>query len=164
MVGGGAGACVAAGDGGGAAGAAEAGPAAGLLPAVADGWLAGRCLRFLCAVVLLGLGLGVACAVGRIGGLVVAPVCAPAERANKVAKATAVIALSCVARQVRRDSRRRPSSRGEPGVWGAVMGLIPPGKTLRANQEPLKGPLLQARETSSLRRVNRRFPLRAVKQ
>jgi len=37
-----------------------------------------------------------------------------AVRANRVAKPTAVTALSWVARQVRRDRRRSPAERAEP--------------------------------------------------
>jgi hypothetical protein len=40
---------------------------------------------------------------------------AGAVRANKVARPTAVTALSCVARQVSRDRRRRPAVRASPG-------------------------------------------------
>jgi len=168
----GGGATVWVGDGGGAAGADEDGGAVVglllLLPAAAAGCRAGRCFRFLWAATRLGLGLGlelgVACAVGRTTGLTAVVVWAPAARANRVAKATAVIALSCVARQVRRDRRRRPSSRAAPGVWVPLMGLTPPEKTLRANQEPLKGPLPVLRVIGLFERVTRRFSLRAVKQ
>ena len=40
---------------------------------------------------------------------------AGAVRANRVAKPTAVTALSCVARQVRRERRRSPAERAAPG-------------------------------------------------
>lgn len=45
-----------------------------------------------------------------------AAVWAGAVRANRVAKPTAVTALSCVARQVRRDRRRSPAERVVPGA------------------------------------------------
>jgi hypothetical protein len=45
-----------------------------------------------------------------------------AVRANKVAKPTAVTALSCVARQVRRDNRRSPAERAAPGCSSARTG------------------------------------------
>jgi hypothetical protein len=53
---------------------------------------------------------------GPVLGAVVAwsAVWAGAARANRVAKPTAVTALSCVARQVRRDRRRSPAERAEP--------------------------------------------------
>jgi hypothetical protein len=46
-----------------------------------------------------------------------------AVRANKVAKPTAVTALSCVARQVRRDRRRSPTERAAPGGSSGVSYL-----------------------------------------
>jgi hypothetical protein len=54
---------------------------------------------------------------------------AGAVRANKVAKPTAVTALSCVARQVRRDRRRSPAERAVPGCSSAITGAgrVTPG-------------------------------------
>jgi hypothetical protein len=53
------------------------------------------------------------------GVVLLAVVWAGALRANKVAKPTAVTALSWVARQVRRDRRRSPAARAAPGCsWG----------------------------------------------
>jgi hypothetical protein len=46
-----------------------------------------------------------------------------AVRANKVAKPTAVTALSCVARQVRRERRRSPAERAAPGGSSGVSYL-----------------------------------------
>jgi hypothetical protein len=105
VVGGGASVCV----GAGVAGGAAPGVGVGVLPGVAAGtWNLG--LRFLCARLLLELwfGLGLACGDGRTTGLAADVGWAFAERAKRVANATAVIALSWVARQVSRESRRRP--------------------------------------------------------
>jgi hypothetical protein len=78
-----------------------------VLPGVAAGaWNLG--LRFLCARLELELGPGLACGDGRTTGLAAEVVWAFAERAKRAVNATAVIALSWVARQVRRESRRRP--------------------------------------------------------
>jgi hypothetical protein len=67
-----------------------------------------------------------------------------AVRAKSAANPTAVIALSWVARQVRRESRRRPSSRSAPGVRACLMGPSPSERALRADQEPLNGPLVRS--------------------
>ncbi len=70
-------------------------PGAGVLPGVAAGaWNLG--LRFLCArlLLLLGLELGLACGDGRTTGLAAEVVWAFAVRAKRVANATAVTALS----------------------------------------------------------------------
>jgi hypothetical protein len=49
-----------------------------------------------------------------VAALAALAVWAGAVRANRVAKPTAVTALSCVARQVRRDRRRSPAERVAP--------------------------------------------------
>jgi hypothetical protein len=51
-----------------------------------------------------------------VAALAALAVWAGAVRANRVAKPTAVTALSCVARQVRRDRRRSPAERVAPGA------------------------------------------------
>ncbi len=51
-----------------------------------------------------------------VAALAAVAVWAGAVRANRVAKPTAVTALSCVARQVRRDRRRSPAERVAPGA------------------------------------------------
>lgn len=51
-----------------------------------------------------------------VAALAALTVWAGAVRANRVAKPTAVTALSCVARQVRRDRRRSPAERVAPGA------------------------------------------------
>jgi len=120
VVAGGAGAdvCVGAGAAGGAGVGVGAPPGVGVLPGVAAA-LWNLALRFLCARLLVGL--GEACGDGRTTGLGAEAVWAVAVRAKSVANPTAVIALSWVARQVRRESRRRPSSRAAPGVCGPLM-------------------------------------------
>jgi hypothetical protein len=55
---------------------------------------------------------------------------AGAVRANRVAKPTAVTALSCVARQVSLDRRRSPVARAPPGnsSMGPVAGVVMAGE------------------------------------
>ncbi len=121
VVGGGASVCVGAGVGAAGGAAPDVGVGVGVLAgAAAAAWCLS--LRFLCTGLLVGLGLGLACGDGRTAGLAAAVVWAFAVRANRVANATAVIALSWVARQVRRDRRRMPSSRAAPGVCRPLMG------------------------------------------
>ena len=54
---------------------------------------------------------------------------AGAVRANKVAKPTAVTALSWVARQVRRERRRSPTARASPGCSSIVVDSIMVGES-----------------------------------
>ncbi|HEV2259268.1 MAG TPA: hypothetical protein VGS06_39635 [Streptosporangiaceae bacterium] len=63
---------------------------------------------------------------GSALGTVVAwsAVWAGAVRANRVAKPTAVTALSCVARQVRRERRRSPAERAAAGGPSGVSFLL----------------------------------------
>jgi hypothetical protein len=89
-------------------------------PARAMGWAPGALFRPT-ACRWLAEGVGVPAeeteADGSVPEAVVAwsAVWAGAVRANRVAKPTAVTALSCVARQVRRERRRSPAERAAPG-------------------------------------------------
>jgi len=109
------------GDGGGVLGWVEAGDGGALAAALwCFGFLA--VARWMC----VGVGLGVGEAAGD--GLTVVwllAVCAGAVRANRTAKAAAVIALSWVVRQVSLERRRRPWAR-----------LLPAGSSRRRVGSP----------------------------
>jgi hypothetical protein len=67
-----------------------------------------------------------------LGALVVSLTAwAGAVRANRVAKPTAVTALSCVARQVSLDRRRSPVARASPGnsTMGPVARVVMVGES-----------------------------------
>lgn len=130
--------CTGLGDGvgaGGVVGGASVGEAGALLGrGAAAGWVDGAGLlgrgvaeAFLCGCRGLGVAAGrvEAAGVGVLAGRRVVwllVVWAGAVRANSTANAAAVIALSWVARQVSRESRRSPSAR--PPAAGASSHLV----------------------------------------
>jgi hypothetical protein len=108
--------------------------AAAAWPACAVGWApawtpAGMVRRAALWRRLVGEEVGVAEADvdgSALGAAVAWPtvVCAGAARANKVAKPTAVTALSWVARQVRRERRRSPTVRAASGGSSILSILV----------------------------------------
>jgi hypothetical protein len=108
--------------------AAAAGPAraVGWVPAWTPAGLVPRAALWRCLEVGEGVGVVGADVDGPALGAAVAwpTVCAGAVRANKVAKPTAVTALSWVARQVRRERRRSPTVRAASGGSSILSILV----------------------------------------